>query len=103
MEGLQSTVDDLVREHIIRGRDPRDPAASQNGVKSRTMVLVLSLMTAVFLGAGFVGMPYYVGAATAGMLTYVLIKLVVAPINDACEEWNEREQRIRERSKVGDG
>jgi hypothetical protein len=89
----------LVREYVIAGRDPRDPAASRNGVKSRAMFAaiapaVLALgVTAVLPG------PEWLTVSVPLCVLAVTVPLVTGPINDACDEWEQREEQIRQNAK----
>jgi len=84
-------IDRLVREYVIAGDDPRDPAASRNGVKTRAFVAVIapSVLALGVLAALEASQLAQVGVPVALLL--VTTRLVSDTINDACEEWDRRE------------
>ena len=84
-------VEEIVRDHIIRGKDPRDPAASRNGVKTRSYVAVIGPALLVFFATQALAVPRPYSYGAIGVALVVATKAVTNPINDAAEEWNERE------------
>lgn|GEM_PF-3881668 len=81
----------LVREYIIAGQDPRDPAASRNGVKTRAMFAAIApAVIAVAVTAVLPG-PEWLTVSVPLCVLAVTVPFVTGPINDACEEWDRRE------------
>lgn len=93
-----SDVDGLIRRYVIGDRDPRDPAASRNGVKTRTYgLMILALWVPAALSV-HLPLPTLADVALIGGVAFVTMRRLTQTVNDVGDEWTRREDRIRARA-----
>lgn len=85
---MRDRVSGWVRRHIVRGRDPRDPAASSNGVKTRAMVAVFGPTLAVWGVGSALPLPSLTTATLAALTAALCVGAVRAGVEDAAAEWD---------------
>jgi len=88
---MMDLVDQVVQNWVIASDDPRDPAASRNGVKMRALVAALAPSLVVLWTLAVLQAPQLAQVLVPIALLLVSVKAVAGPINDACEEWDARE------------